>query len=333
MATSISVITPVFNRERLVANTIRSVMDQTYTDWELIIVDDGSSDGTVEIIKSFTCNDARIKLVGRHRDPKGACTCRNIGIEKATGKYLLFLDSDDLLEPICLEQRVKAMEENPDISFGIFPTLIFDNKPYDLNRYWNIDKPISDILRHLYLDAICQTSGVLIRKDIIRQTSGWSEDVSMWQDIDFFLRMHIMDVPYRKFFDLPADMHHRVNAGSLSRNDYFAVEKIEGRKRVFQKAVMLLEQYGKQTLIPESKFMAGAIIGGYIRTRIFKEAQDVIQWAHEHDVLKKEDSAIWNKYIFYQRLRLYKFPILKRKMENKLKHFQKESSIGLIPYR
>src|SRR5918993_3885046 len=93
---SVSVIIPVYNRVNLVRETLQSVIDQTYADWEAIVVDDGSTDGSYELVIKFAELDHRIKSFRRDRQPKGAPVCRNIGVTKSVGQFLIFLDSDDL---------------------------------------------------------------------------------------------------------------------------------------------------------------------------------------------------------------------------------------------
>lgn len=121
----ISIITPTFNSQEFLVETLNSVSNQIYTNWEHIIVDDGSSDDTINIVKSYVEKDNRFKLIKRDRLPKGRSMSRNIGIENAQGKYIVFLDSDDLLYPHCLKERCRIMEENPLFNFCIFQMEMF----------------------------------------------------------------------------------------------------------------------------------------------------------------------------------------------------------------
>ncbi|WP_016776039.1 glycosyltransferase family 2 protein [Anaerophaga thermohalophila] len=116
----VSIITPNYNSSSYIAETHDSIQQQTHPNWEWLIIDDGSDDDSSEIIKQFSSSDPRIKIFERKNPPKGASTCRNIGIEQARGKYLMFLDADDLLAPFCLEQRVKKVSIQPELDFGVF---------------------------------------------------------------------------------------------------------------------------------------------------------------------------------------------------------------------
>lgn len=107
----ISVITPVHNAETYIAETINSVLNQTFQDWELIIVDDMSEDRSVQIIQSYASKDSRISLV-RLTENSGAAVARNTAIEAARGRYIAFLDSDDLWLPKKLSTQLAFMQQH-----------------------------------------------------------------------------------------------------------------------------------------------------------------------------------------------------------------------------
>ena len=107
----ISIITPLYNAEKFIASTIESVLAQSYQKWEMIIVDDNSSDTSVDIVDKYIKNDDRIKYIklNKQHGPGGA---RNIAIEKAKGQYIAFLDADDLWMPHKLETQLDFMQIN-----------------------------------------------------------------------------------------------------------------------------------------------------------------------------------------------------------------------------
>lgn len=110
MSDLISIVMPVYNSALFLAETIESVLKQTYVKWELILVDDASEDNGVEIIQKFQREDKRIKLF-KLNENQGAAVARNTGIKAASGKYIAFLDSDDLWLPEKLERQYKFMEK------------------------------------------------------------------------------------------------------------------------------------------------------------------------------------------------------------------------------
>lgn len=205
----VSIIIPTYNRAHLIEETLDSVLAQTYTNWECIIVEDGSNDKTVQVIEIFISKDNRFKLLHRNRDPKGAPTCRNIGLEFAKGDYVIYLDSDDLLAPFCLEQRVNLFKENQLNDFLVFKSLLFVDKPFSNGFYWNIDNEENDLARFIKLDALWQTSGPIYKKVFLLKMNGFNEDLVFWQDYDLHLRCLLKKGIYLKFFDLPVDVYIR----------------------------------------------------------------------------------------------------------------------------
>ena len=106
----VSIILPVFNAERFLSQCLDSILRQTYQDWELIAVDDGSKDGSIEILKSYEKRDNRIHIISKENE--GVSIARNIALEHAHGDYIYFVDSDDIVMPEALMILVKAMDNN-----------------------------------------------------------------------------------------------------------------------------------------------------------------------------------------------------------------------------
>jgi glycosyltransferase involved in cell wall biosynthesis len=107
----VSIITPLYNAEKFIAQTLESVLSQTYSNWEHIIVDDASLDASTELVEQQALQDNRIHLIELPEN-KGAAFCRNHATEIATGEYIAFLDSDDLWHPNKLERQIDFMEKN-----------------------------------------------------------------------------------------------------------------------------------------------------------------------------------------------------------------------------
>lgn len=105
----VSIITPCYNGGRYVAETIESVKRQTYPNWEMIIIDDGSTDDSAEIIAGYAQDDPRIKMIRQHN--AGTATARNAGMRCAKGRYIALLDADDLWEPVFLQRQLEFMRQ------------------------------------------------------------------------------------------------------------------------------------------------------------------------------------------------------------------------------
>jgi len=105
----VSIVTPMYNASRFVAQTIESVLAQTYPHWEMLVVNDGSKDNSAEIVEQYTKKDSRIKLINQANG--GSAAARNNGIRQAAGRYIALLDADDLWEPAFLESQLNLMRE------------------------------------------------------------------------------------------------------------------------------------------------------------------------------------------------------------------------------
>lgn len=109
----VSILVPAYNAKRYLGALIGSVLDQSFQDWELIIVDDGSSDGTFKIADKYAQSDSRIKVISSAN--KGVSSARNLCLDSAKGKYIFFADCDDVLEPDCLKKLLDHKADNADI--------------------------------------------------------------------------------------------------------------------------------------------------------------------------------------------------------------------------
>ena len=119
----VSIITPCFNSEKYISETVQSILHQTYENWELILVDDGSKDETFAILSKFASQDIRVKTFQLEKN-SGAGVARNFGIQQASGNYIAFLDADDLWKPEKLEKQLTFMEsQNIPFTFSFYETI------------------------------------------------------------------------------------------------------------------------------------------------------------------------------------------------------------------
>jgi glycosyltransferase involved in cell wall biosynthesis len=180
----VSILTTVYNREKYLAACIESVLASSHQDWELIIVDDQSTDKSVEIAKSFAIKDNRI-MVYINNDNLGDYPNRNIAASYATGKYIKYLDADDLIYPHGLEIMVNTMEQFPEAALGISQEVAEDIKPYPF-----IMTPKETFQREFLKRGVLGLgpTGTIIRKDIFNALGGYTGtryigDIEMWYKI------------------------------------------------------------------------------------------------------------------------------------------------------
>jgi len=188
----------------LLAEAVASVARQTSADWELIVVDDGSNDGSLEWLDEISAREPRIRPLKRPRPPSGAPTCRNVGAQQARGRYLVFLDSDDVLAPHCLSQRARYLDDHPRLYLAVFPMLLFEHEPWDLGLLWNVwhRSPCvesCDLQRFLVgEDPPWQTSMPIWRKAAFQRLGAWDEGASSLQDWELHVRALIASCRYER---------------------------------------------------------------------------------------------------------------------------------------
>jgi len=200
----VTIITPNYNSEKYIKDTFNSILQQTHENWEWLIIDDGSTDDSPVIINEIAKQDIRIHWIQRQLLPKGASACRNIGIENAKGDYLIFLDADDILAPYCLENRLRNMNENPKIDFGVFKMGVFNNQIEDSTRDVNLFSLNSDVYLTMFLSyqlpwAI--TCGFWKQTFIKQNNIRFSEQYQRLQDPEFHCKILMKYHPEFKVFD------------------------------------------------------------------------------------------------------------------------------------
>ncbi len=205
----ISVIMPVYNRENTILDAISSVINQSYTEWELIVVDDASTDHTRNCVEEICKTDARIKIINNDR-MKGPSGARNSGICAAKGEYIAFLDSDDVWFTNHLTESAIALKNNDakfvsalwDVnkwgkkytvgSFGWFD-MMFNNMANDLNikrenKYWKFDDRL--LMYILKTDFYCfHINTIVVKKDLLEQIGMFDERMRASEDLDLVYRL------------------------------------------------------------------------------------------------------------------------------------------------
>ena len=185
MVPTISVVIPVFNRAEAVRRAIASVLAQTFGDFELIVVDDGSTDETVTSVAGFT--DPRVRCI-RHERKRGASAARNTGIRASTAPYVAFLDSDDEWLPTKLERQAQLFEGADDrLGFVYTGTeRVYANGHVGTN----IARRHADLTRQLLtINVVGETSVGMIRRRALEAVGGFDESLPASQDADLWLRL------------------------------------------------------------------------------------------------------------------------------------------------
>lgn len=223
----VSIITPLYNAEKYITETINSVINQTYKNWEMIIIDDCSSDNGAQIVKEYEKKDKRIKYI-KLEENSGAAIARNIGIEKAKGEFIGFLDSDDLWKKDKLEKQINFMRQN-EIAFSFTQYEKIDEESNKLNILVDVPSVPIGYRRCLLTTPIgCLTAVYSVKKlgKVYMPQIRKRQDIGLWLKI---LKNGIKAVPLKENL-----AEYRLVKGSTSFNkksllryQWFLYRKIE----------------------------------------------------------------------------------------------------------
>ena len=217
MEEKVTVLTPTWNSGKYIRETIQSVLDQTYTNWEMVIVDDCSTDNTVSIVRKIAKNEPRIKLICQKKN-RGAAIARNVALQNATGRYIAYLDSDDIWKPEKLEKQILFMKNN-NYGFSCTSYEVIDDSGESLNkRIYMLDKV--DYLGFL-TNNFLQTVGIMIDSYIIDKRYLIMPNIRRRQDAATW--MQILKAGYICYGIHEILAQYRRTKNSLSSNKYRAV--------------------------------------------------------------------------------------------------------------
>ncbi len=243
---AVSVVVTAYNAERWIEETIRSVLAQTWRDLELVVVDDGSTDATAQIVKRY---GAPVRYL--HQENQGQPAARNAGIRAARGRYVAFLDADDLWLPTKLERQMSLFEDDPDLAWCYTDAFLFDSKTGRTMQTASQANSLheGDILRPLLLANFIASPTPVVRRDVFEEVGyfdqapavrgGGGEDWDMWLRIAARHPIGLVRAPLAKYrlhhtsMTQAMDLDHalRGRLGAVERAARRSPERVAGVKR------------------------------------------------------------------------------------------------------
>lgn len=180
-----SVVIPLYNKELSIRNTIKSVLNQSYQNFEIVIVDDGSSDNSIKVVKEF--KDERIRIISQSNS--GVSAARNKGVEKSLYDWIAFLDGDDIWQPNHLEEVLLMMKEFPNAECYTTSFIFSDARPnFQHSRKKNIFQLEQYFSEALY-ENLMWTSTVVINKESFQKIGGFNYNITNGEDLECWARI------------------------------------------------------------------------------------------------------------------------------------------------
>ena len=231
----ISIVIPLYNKKGLITRTLRSVINQTFQDFEIVIVDDGSTDGSVDVVKEI--NDSRIRIISQEN--QGVSVARNTGIQEAKSDYVALLDADDEWFPDFLENLIDLIEKYPECQFFASKYELRDEKggviPIILNKIPFEGE--SGILSNYFEVATCSSpplwsSTICFTKEAIRSVGGFPEGIKVGEDLLTWAKLackykivYSLRVLAAYYFEAPA--HNPPSKAVSNASDYVGNELLK----------------------------------------------------------------------------------------------------------
>ncbi len=298
----VSIVMPIYNAEKSLEQSLYSIEQQTYKAWELLAVDDCSNDHSFHILKKFQSKYPHQVTIAKSPAPRsGASVCRNIGLKQSIGELIIFFDSDDLLEPFCLEQRIKVMQGDTSLDWAVFNQYKWNTSNQTVYTYYN--KPIKNredaVESFLKMDSAWQTMAVVWKKQVIEQLNGFDESLYFMEDPDLHLRALLQaDLQVTFKTELPADSFYKMPELNESNAESFYCNGIKSRFVFLEKLMKLLpEILGQQRFSAYHKFIRA---GFYDFIKVFllkrfksfeKEFDETVKMLDDKKILNKKDKV------------------------------------------
>ena len=276
----VSIISPHFNRASLLRKTLMSLVKQSLPEWEAIVVDDGSEPEEWSRAQQFA--DPRVRFLQRTDGIKGPSRCRNIGLKESVGRFVMFVDSDDIVAPWCLTERVALLEAKPAAAYLVFPVMLFQKTPGDMATLWNRLEGVNDLERFLWSDPPWHTSSPLWRRQAIEGLGGFDEEIMYGDDADLHMRALFAAIPYKKMEGNLPDVFIRRAAEDRITNS-LSDRLLDSRLTRLERGTQLLKRCGtseQQQVWQGQYFIEAEFLLFNLPNSVERQVSVVRSWRH-----------------------------------------------------
>ncbi len=266
---AVSVIIPSHDYARYLPDAIGSLTAQTLSDWECIVVDDGSADDTPQVLARLAADEPR--LVGISQARRGASAARNVGLGRARGEFIQFLDADDLLHPAKIDMHVRALHADPQADIVHGPTAYFDDGTPTVLREWHsADRPArsraqntgAPMLSQLLMANPMTIEAPLIRKSVLDRVGGFDEGLDRMEDWDLWLRCAIDGARFVFVSSTQPVARVRVHPASASHSSaQMLVSEIAVRRKIRTMLSRPSDRALNDRRLDDARAQAGKLLG------------------------------------------------------------------------
>lgn len=273
----VSIIIPTFNNARYIRETVESALAQTYEQTEIIIIDDGSTDNTRDVISDLIDSN-RLKYF--YQDNRGVSSARNTGIRISKGKYISFLDSDDIISPKKVEVQLASLEGHQEygVAFSDFRYFAYSDKSRLIQPRFRFSG--DPTLRMIFCGELMPIHSALIRRDVLEKTDWFDESLEWGEDNDFWIRLKVRNMKF--FYNDEVLALYRLHGNQAS-----------GRRiRLYQSYLVVINRYEQYD--PVGARLSYAKFGRLIGNQFIYQNQ------------MKEGRQYLRKYMFYNKRKVWR---------------------------
>lgn len=265
----VSIIIPTFNRADLIGETLDSIIAQTYQNWECIVVDDGSTDNTEEVLKNYAKQDCRIEFYNRPETlAKSGNSCRNYGFQKSKGELIVFFDSDDVMLNDFLSSRVDLFTDKIKIVFATYTT-VDENLNFLKQRVFKTNDIL--IKDYLFWNFPILTHSALIRKDFLLDKKLFDPFIKRGQETDFYLNIlpNLSKEEY-SFVEKPSFLYRLHHNTISAKSNYYNPDYIPSQLNIRKKSLLVSEEINDLELAKNSYLHIIMLLFQIIKNKDFK---------------------------------------------------------------
>lgn len=270
---TVSVIVPAYNVENTIVETIHSIQAQTFSNFELIVINDGSTDNTVEVVSQI--EEPRLKVFSYENG--GLPVARNRGIQRATGEFITFIDADDLWKPDKLERQLQALREHPEAGVAYSWTAFIDENS-DFLFAW---KPLyfeGDVYPQLLVrNFISSGSNIMVRRQFIEAAGEFDPSLKSVEDWDYYLRLAAL-CPFALVPDYQI-LYRRSCQSMTSKVEVMEQANLIVIERAFQAAPAELQYLKRRSLANAYRYLAKQCLASVLDKAGVKQASQKLKQA------------------------------------------------------